>query len=128
MRRKAGICKLTGKNGRFVRSHLLPKALTRPSIRSSHFIQSGHGSPPRIRWDSWYDDELVTREGEDSLTRYDTWAIQELSQLELRKARNGRFRRDENVDLSTRVVMIRNKSDQPDVGTSLFRNCRDSRA
>lgn len=34
-------------------------------------------------WDSWYDDELVIREGEDILARYDSWAIQELSRLEL---------------------------------------------
>lgn len=41
------------------------------------------GSPPKSTWDSWYDDELVTREGEDILARYDSWAIQELSRLEL---------------------------------------------
>jgi hypothetical protein len=83
MRRPSGICKLTGKHGRFVRSHLLPKALTRPSVRGSRFIESGYGLPPRNRWDSWYDDELVTRDGEDILARYDSWAIQELSRLEL---------------------------------------------
>jgi hypothetical protein len=83
MRAPSGICKLTGRHGRFVRSHLLPKALTRPSVPGSRFIEGGHSLPPRNKWDSWYDDELVTRDGEDILARYDSWAIQELSRLEL---------------------------------------------
>ena len=83
MRRRSGICKLSGKLGRFVRSHLLPKAVTRPSIHGNRLIESGRGLAPRTRWDSWYDDELVTREGEDILARYDSWAIRELSRLQL---------------------------------------------
>jgi hypothetical protein len=83
VRRSQGICKLTGKQGRFVRSHLLPKALTRPSVRGNRLIQGGQGSRPKRTWDSWYDDKLVTREGEDILAHYDSWAIQELSRLEL---------------------------------------------
>lgn len=39
--------------------------------------------PPKRVWDSWYDRELVTREGEDILASYDSWAIQELSRLKL---------------------------------------------
>ncbi len=83
MRRHSGICKLTGKQGRFVRSHLLPKAVTRPSIHGNRLIEGGRGLAPRTRWDSWYDDELVTRAGEDILARYDSWAMRELTRLQL---------------------------------------------
>lgn len=84
MRKSVGVCKLTGMQGPFVRSHLLPKAVTRPSVRGNFFIQGGYRElPPKIKWDSWYDDDLVTRDGENILARYDSWAIQELSRLEL---------------------------------------------
>lgn len=67
-----------------MRSHLLPRALTRPSIRGNRLIQTGgSNSPPKSRWDSWYDDDLVTVEGEEILARYDSWAIQELTRLKL---------------------------------------------
>ncbi len=46
-------------------------------------IESGRRLLPRTRGDSWYDDELETREGEDILARYDSWAIRELSRLQL---------------------------------------------
>jgi hypothetical protein len=41
-------------------------------------VQSGKGARPIRRWDSWYDNQLVTRVGEDVLTQHDTWAIPEL--------------------------------------------------
>jgi hypothetical protein len=66
-----------------VRSHLLPKAVTRPNVPGNRLIQAGPGLRPRSRWDSWYDDKLVIREGEDILARYDSRGIEELSRLKL---------------------------------------------
>ena len=77
------ICKLTGTRGTFVRSHLLPRALTRPSRPGAPFIESGEGHRPTQRWDSWYDKELVTREGEDILEVADTRGIAEFRRLGL---------------------------------------------
>lgn len=73
-----GVCKLTGCTGEFVKSHIIPRALTFKSNPSNFFIQGGNGTPPVRRWDSWYDSALVTREGEDILARYDTHALTEL--------------------------------------------------
>jgi hypothetical protein len=33
-----GTCKLTGNHGKFVKSHLIPRALTRHSVRGNYFI------------------------------------------------------------------------------------------
>ena len=46
-------------------------------------IEAGSGLRPKSRWDSWYDDKLVTRGGENILARYDSWAIEELNRLKL---------------------------------------------
>lgn len=73
-----GICKLTGATGPFVASHIIPEALTRPSVRGSPLIQYGDGKPPIRRWTSWYDSELVTAEGERYLSDLDSWAISTL--------------------------------------------------
>jgi hypothetical protein len=73
-----GICRLTKKYGKFVKSHILPKALTRPEAPGQPFEQGGKGTRPVRRWDSWYDSHLVIREGEDILRDLDTWAIREL--------------------------------------------------
>ncbi|MGO4570604.1 hypothetical protein [Microvirga sp. 2TAF3] len=73
-----GICKLTGKNGKLIASHLIPKALTRPAVAGAPLIQYGSGKLPERRWDSWYDKHLVTQAGEDILTALDTWAITEM--------------------------------------------------
>jgi hypothetical protein len=75
-----GVCKLTGEFGRFVDSHLLPKALTRAGrTKGEKFIENG---PAVVRQtnvsSSWYDTELVIRSGEDILERYDDWGIREL--------------------------------------------------
>src|ERR1043166_6998501 len=79
-----GICKLTGDEGKLVKSHLLPKAVTRPDIRGEPFIEHGqHGRPPARRWDSWRDKHLVTRKGEDILASLDDWAIKELRKHKL---------------------------------------------
>jgi hypothetical protein len=73
--RSYGTCKLTGKSGTYVRAHLIPKALTRPSINGAPLEQGGYRSPPTRRWDSWYDTQLVTDAGEKILEDLDTWAI-----------------------------------------------------
>ncbi|MDB5674568.1 MAG: putative transposase [Sphingomonas bacterium] len=78
-----GVCKLTGETGRFVKSHLLPKALTRPIEKGAAFAQVGAQKRPSRRFDSWYDDRLVTQTGEDILTALDTFAIAELRRLKL---------------------------------------------
>lgn len=73
-----GICKLTGAKGPFVKSHIIPQALSKPDIRGRPFTQSGRDYAPQKRRDSWYDARMVTRAGEDILARYDDWAIAEL--------------------------------------------------
>jgi len=78
-----GSCKLTGTKGKFVKSHLLPQALTKPSLAGQPFIEAGLGRRPVRRYTSWYDKELVTREGEDILENYDSWGISELRRLKL---------------------------------------------
>lgn len=74
---------MTGQYGTFVRSHLIPKALTRIPPLGVPFIQSGMNSRPVRRFDSWYDDHLVTRRGERILEALDSWAISELRKHKL---------------------------------------------
>ena len=77
-RPRHGFCKLTHKPGRFVDSHIIPEALTRPTRRGNGLVQYGQSQRPSKRWTSWYDPELVIREGEDYLSALDTWAIEAL--------------------------------------------------
>jgi hypothetical protein len=78
-----GVCKLTGKSSEFIKSHLLPKALTSLGVAGERRISGGQGSRPKRSWTSWYDEELVVKEGEEILADYDNWAIAELRRLEL---------------------------------------------
>lgn len=78
-----GRCKLTGHQGKFVASHLIPKALTRPQTKGSPFIEAGMGKRPVRRWDSWFDTRLVIQKGEDILSEIDNWAIRELRHNQL---------------------------------------------
>jgi hypothetical protein len=78
-----GICKLTGKQGTLVRSHIIPLALTPPEVKGDALIQAGRGRPAIRRMTSWYDKELVTAEGEKILMDLDTWAIAELRRHKL---------------------------------------------
>lgn len=73
-----GICALTQEEGEFIAAHLIPKALTKPSRPGRPLVQIASGKKPTRRWDSWYDDQLVTIRGENILTEFDTWAIQQL--------------------------------------------------
>ena len=70
-----GVCALTHDEGEFIASHLIPKALTRPAKAGRPLIQIKSGEHPIRRWDSWFDDRLVTVKGENILTDLDTWAI-----------------------------------------------------
>lgn len=80
---KYGVCRLTGKTGTYVKAHIIPEALSKPSIPGDPFIQSGQGQRPVRRWTSWYDENLVTSEGERILSDYDNWGIPELRRLNL---------------------------------------------
>lgn len=73
-----GRCHLTGKDGKYVKAHIIPKALTYRDEPEMPFAQAGRDAPPIKRWDSWYDPALVTEEGEKVLTDYDTWGLSEL--------------------------------------------------
>lgn len=73
-----GVCALTLEPGDFIAAHLIPKALTRPSVSGRPLVQVSSGKMPVRRWDSWYDDRLVTLTGERILTELDTWAIRQL--------------------------------------------------
>lgn len=71
----SGTCRLTNHKGNFVKSHLIPKAFTRPEEPGLPLLQSAPGKRAIKRWDSWYDAQLVTRRGENILEAYDTWGI-----------------------------------------------------
>lgn len=83
MPRAYGICRLTGAEGKFVRAHIIPRALAPPAPQGEAFAQIGQRRRPTRRRDSWYDERLVTSAGEDILTGYDTWAISEFRRLKL---------------------------------------------
>ena len=78
-----GLCKLTGERGEFVKSHLIPEALTRPVERSVPLSQIEHGKHPVRRWSSWYDTNLVTQAGKAILSSLDNWAIATLRKHKL---------------------------------------------
>lgn len=78
-----GQCKLTGHTGKYVKAHIIPEALSKPSTPGESFIQAGKGDRPVRRWTSWYDPDLVTSEGEQILAKYDNWGIGELRRLKL---------------------------------------------
>lgn len=79
----SGICKLTGEPGKFVKAHLIPKALTRPAMPGVPFVETGLGRPPSRKWSSWYDQKIVIQKGEDRLSTIDTHGIAELRRQKL---------------------------------------------
>lgn len=72
---KEGKCALTGNEGKFVKCHIIPQALTRPSSKGEPLWQGSKGTGPKKRWSSWYDPNLVVRSGEDVLGVIDDKAI-----------------------------------------------------
>ncbi|VVE37418.1 hypothetical protein PIN31009_03943 [Pandoraea iniqua] len=79
MKRKfVGECSLTGEHGQLVKSHLIPRALTRLSLAGEKHIQFAIGGRGQRVPDSWYDLKLVTQKGEDILSDIDSRGIEEL--------------------------------------------------
>ena len=83
MAKPHGNCALTGEFGKFVDAHILPKALTRPSLMGAPLMQSTDGEGFKKRFSSWYDRNLVTADGEKILRDIDTAAISLLRELKL---------------------------------------------
>jgi hypothetical protein len=73
------VCRLTHTEGTFVRSHLLPRALTSIGKGSEKATEHeiGAGRPKR-RPPGWYDSSLVNATGERFLEKYDDAGIREL--------------------------------------------------
>ena len=61
---RTGMCKLTLTYGKFVKSHIIPEALTETSWGGSPLTQPGPNGRRIRRCTSWYDPQLVTTEGE----------------------------------------------------------------
>jgi hypothetical protein len=81
--KKLGVCKLTGEYGQFIKAHLIPQALTKPEINGKVMREIGEGYRAKKATSSWYDAEIVTQNGEDILTEFDTAAIRELRKHKL---------------------------------------------
>jgi hypothetical protein len=79
---KFGQCALTLKEGKYVDSHIIPKALTKADGLAPGLTQYQFGKIEK-RFSSWYDPALVIREGEDILSAYDSWGIKKLRELRL---------------------------------------------
>lgn len=77
-----GMCKLTQTRGKFTRSHILPKALTRAEGLAPGLTQYGQGKAER-RSSSWYDPAMVTEAGEKILSNYDDWGIKTLREYKM---------------------------------------------
>jgi hypothetical protein len=80
---RIGQCKLTGAHGRYVKSHIIPEALTETVWKDQPLTQIGRNGKRIKRWTSWYDSRLVTAEGEAILADYDDWAINFFRQKKL---------------------------------------------
>ncbi|HHC3323078.1 TPA: hypothetical protein ACN730_001754 [Klebsiella pneumoniae] len=73
-----GICKLTLRKGKFVESHILPKALTVLSKTGEKAMQVALKKPLKKRFQGWYDNQLCIAEGEYILSQIDDKAIKAL--------------------------------------------------
>lgn len=78
-----GVCALTHEQGKFVKSHIFPRALTKISKYGKKIIEAGIGHGKRNRPDTWYDNQLCTQAGESILERIDTAGIETLRELKL---------------------------------------------
>ncbi|MFL6876138.1 hypothetical protein ACJ6YJ_14865 [Pseudomonas marginalis] len=75
---KEGRCALLNIEGKFAKSHLIPRALTGADSPGERFIEAGRGSRPIRRYSSWYDHHMVIAEGEKILSLIDDAGIAEL--------------------------------------------------
>ena len=82
-KKKYGTCLLLGHEANLVKCHILPQSLTKPSEKGAPLWQASKGVGPKRRWSSWYDDSIVSREGEDYLSRIDDDAIKALRRHKL---------------------------------------------
>ena len=76
-------CKLTRKVGRGVKSYIIPRAFVDKNLDKITRIQSGNGYRPELLHTGWYDNSIVTREGEDILSRIDSEGATEIARLGL---------------------------------------------
>ncbi|EPB6465623.1 hypothetical protein ACQUW4_000186 [Cronobacter dublinensis] len=70
-----GVCKLTLMKGRFVDSHILPRALTSIGKKGERALQVQKDAPVLKRFQGWYDNMLCTSDGEEILSQIDNKAI-----------------------------------------------------
>lgn len=75
---KEGICKLTLKEGKFVDSHILPRALTILNNKGERVLEACDELPIRKKFAGWYDNQLCIAEGEDILSKIDNEGIKTL--------------------------------------------------
>jgi hypothetical protein len=66
-----------------VKSHLIPKALTRFAFPDRVHTEGGAGRRAKRVWNSWYDASIVTTKGEKILGDYDDWAVKFFREEEL---------------------------------------------
>lgn len=78
-----GVCALTKTTGKYVKSHIIPAALTKLSRKGEKHVEAGIGLRVKHRATSWYDNALVTRVGEDILADIDAQAIEILRRNKL---------------------------------------------
>jgi len=77
------LCALTGRTGKYVKSHIIPLALTRLERTGEKFVEAGIGLGIKTRSNSWYDNALVIREGENILADIDAKGIDALRKHKL---------------------------------------------
>lgn len=77
------LCSLTGRAGKYVKSHIIPLALTRLERTGKKFVETGIGRGIKSRSNSWYDNALATKEGEDILADIDAKGIDVLRKYKL---------------------------------------------
>ena len=95
---RIGQCKLTMMQGRYVKAHIIPEALTETSWKGQPLTQKGRNGRHIRRWTSWYDNRLVTDNGEAILAKYDDWAINFFRQKRLIWSSWGRMVQLESPD------------------------------
>lgn len=64
-----------------VKSHIIPKALTRNEVKGDFFIKERNINGRIVysrAFDSWFDFTIITQKGEDILAKLDHFAIEEL--------------------------------------------------
>ena len=73
------VCALTGKHGKFIRSHLYPQAFYDfPEDQAPFKMIGGRNNRPRTNWTGLYDERLVIQDGEDLLSKLDNAAAKML--------------------------------------------------